>query len=130
GVVSVSSTGTPTAEFITAVWGDGRVGSYRGIKTGAVKYSATVFGESGVSTAGIYGHGVPVKGVVPTDDRYVGYEGLAVEIARFFKGGPVPVTPQETLEIFALLQAAELSRAQQGAVVRLPDLTKQLAQER
>jgi hypothetical protein len=68
--------------------------------------------------------------VVPTDDRYVGYEGLAVEIARFFKGGPVPVTPQETLEIFALLQAAELSRAQQGAVVRLPDLTKQLAQER
>ena len=129
GVVSVSSTGTPTGEFITAIWGDGRVGSYRGIKTGSVKYSATVFGESGVSTAGIYGHGVPVKGVVPTDDRYVGYEGLALEIARFFKGGPVPVTPEETLEIFALLQAAEMSRAQQGALVPLPDLSKQIVQD-
>ncbi|MFN9035582.1 MAG: hypothetical protein ACK5YO_04770 [Planctomyces sp.] len=52
---------------------------------------------------------------VPEDDRYVGYEGLAIEIARFFKGGPLPVSPEETLEIFALLQAAELSRAKQGA---------------
>lgn len=125
GVVSVSSTGTATAESITAVWEDGRVGTYRGIKTGAVKYSATVFGDIGVSTAGIYGHGVPVKGVVPTDDRYVGYEGLAIQIARFFKGGPAPVTPGETLEIFALLQAAETSRAQNGAMVRLPDLAAQ-----
>jgi predicted dehydrogenase len=129
GVVSVSSTGTATAESVTAVWADGRVGTYRGIKSGAVKYSATVFGTTGVSTAGIYGHGVPVKGVVPTDDRYVGYEGLAIEIARFFKGGPVPVTPAETLEIFALLQAAERSRAQQGAMVRLPELAKQLTLE-
>lgn len=126
GVVSVSSTGTATAESIIAVWEDGRVGTYRGIKAGAVKYSATVFGDIGVSTAGIYGHGVPVKGVVPTDDRYVGYEGLATQIARFFKGGPAPVTPAETLEIFALLQAAETSRVQNGAMVRLPDLAAQV----
>lgn len=126
GVVSVSSTATDTAESITAVWADGRVGTYRGIKTGAVKYSATVFGTVGVSTAGIYGHGVPVNGVVPTKDRYVGYEGLAIEIARFFKGGPLPVSPAETLEIYALLQAAEMSRTQQGAMVPLPDLSKQL----
>lgn len=122
GVVSVSCTSTPTAESITAVWKDGRVGTYRGIKEGAVKYSATVFGDKGVSTAGIYGHGVPVAGVVPTNDKYVGYEGLATEIAKFLKGGPVPVSPAETLEIFALMQAAEESRAQLGAVVPLKDL--------
>ena len=122
GVVSVSCTSTPTAESITALWKDGRVGTYRGIKEGAVKYSATVFGDKGVSTSGIYGHGVPVNGVVPTNDKYVGYEGLAQEIAKFFKGGPVPVTPAETLEIFALLQAAEESKAQNGAVVKLQDL--------
>ena len=122
GVVSVSCTSTPTAESITALWKDGRVGTYRGIKEGAVKYSATVFGEKGVSTSGIYGHGIPVNGVVPTNDKYVGYEGLATEIAKFFKGGPVPVTPAETLEIFALLQAAEASRAQNGAMVKLKDL--------
>lgn len=122
GVVSVSCTSTRTAESITAVWKDGRVGTYRGIKEGAVKYSATVFGDKGVSTAGIYGHGVPVNGVVPTMDRYVGYEGLAIELAKFFKGGPAPVSPQETLEIFAVMQAAELSKSQNGAVVPLPNL--------
>lgn len=122
GVVSVTCVSTPTAESITALWKDGRVGTYRGIKEGAVKYSATVFGDKGVSTSGIYGHGVPVNGVVPTNDKYVGYEGLATEIAKFFKGGPAPVTPAETLEIFALLQAAEESKAQHGAVVKLKDL--------
>lgn len=125
GVVSVSCTSTPTTESITAVWNDGRVGTYRGIKEGAVKYSATVFGDKGVSTAGIYGHGVPVNGIVPTTDKYVGYEGLAIEIARFLKGGPVPVPPAETLEIFALMQAAETSKAQNGAVVRLKNLWHQ-----
>lgn len=119
GVVSVACTSTPSAESITCVWKDGRVGTYRGIKEGAVKYSATVFGDKGVSTAGIYGHGVPVKGVVPTNDRYVGYEGLAIEIAKFFKGGPAPVTPAETLEIFSVIQAAEESKAKSGAVVTL-----------
>ena len=122
GVVSVTCASTPTAECITCVWKDGRVGTYRGIKEGAVKYSATVFGDKGVSTAGIYGHGVPVKGVVPTNDKYVGYEGLATEIAKFFKGGPVPVTPAETLEIFAVMQAAEDSKAQNGAVVPVKNL--------
>ena len=120
--MTVTCVSTPTTESITAVWKDGRVGTYRGIKEGAVKYSATVFGDKGVSTAGIYGHGIPVNGVVPTNDKYVGYEGLATEIAKFFKGGPVPVTPAETLEIFALMQAAEDSKSQNGAVVRLKNL--------
>jgi predicted dehydrogenase len=128
GVVSVTCTSTPTTESITAIWKDGRIGTYRGIKEGAVKYSATVFGDKGVSTAGIYGYGIPVKGVVPTaasgplSGKFVGYEGLAAEIAKFFKGGPVPVTPTETLEIFALIQAAEDSKAQNGAVVHLKNL--------
>jgi predicted dehydrogenase len=124
GCVKVSCTSTPTVESITAVWSDGRVGTYRGIKDGAVKYSATVFGDKGVSTAGIYGHGVPVKGIVPTDDKYMGYGGLAIELAKFFKTGQPPVAAAETLEIYALLQAAEESRAQNGAVIPLPNLLK------
>ncbi len=126
GVVSVTCVSTPTAEVITATWKDGRVGTYRGIKEGAVKYSATVFGDKGVSTAGIYGHGVPVKGVVPTDDKYVGYEGLAIEMAKFLKGGPPPVSAAETLEIFSLMQAAEESKAMNGAVVALKDLSRMI----
>ena len=63
-----------------------------------------------------------MNGIVPTNDKYVGYEGLAIEIAKFLKGGPTPVSPPETLEIFALIQAAEESKAQGGAVVRLKSL--------
>jgi predicted dehydrogenase len=126
GVVSVSCTSTPTGEAITATWSDGRVGTYRGIKQGKVKYSATVFGEDGVSTAGIYGHGVPINGVVPMNDKYMGYEGLAIEMAKFFKGAAPPVTSKETLEIYALLQAAEESKAKHGVAVSLTDMAKEL----
>jgi predicted dehydrogenase len=122
GVVSVSCTSTPVAESITAVWSDGRVGTYRGIKRGKVKYSATVFGDVGVSTAGIYGHGVPVDGIVPVKDEYMGYKGLAIEMAKFFKGGKTPVDRTETLEIFDFLQAAADSRASQGTTVKLVDV--------
>jgi predicted dehydrogenase len=122
GVATVSCTSSPSAELMTAVWKDGRVGTYRGIKQGAVKYSATVFGDKGVSPAGIYGHGIPVKGIVPTNDRYVGYEGLAIELAKFFQGGDPPVTPAETLEIYEMLEAAEQSKRQGGAATPLKKL--------
>ncbi len=122
GCVSVRCTSTPTAEVITGVWRDGRVGTFRGIKEGKLKYSATVFGDLGVSTAGIYGHGVPVAGVVPTKDKYMGYEGIGREMARFFKGGSPPVNLDETLEIFAFMEAAHQSKEAQGAKVNLADV--------
>lgn len=122
GVEKLSCLSTASAEVVTAVWNNGRVGTYRGLKSGAVKYSATVFGEQGVSTAGIYGHGVPLKGVAPTDDKYMGYGGLAIELAKFFKGGEPPVSAAETLEIFSFLQAMQESRTQGGATVALKNL--------
>lgn len=124
GCESVRCTSTANAESITGAWSDGRVGTFRGIKKGALKYSATVFGDKGISVAGIYGHGVPVKGVVPTNDKYMGYEGIAIEMARFFKGGATPVPAAETLEIFAFMEAAHESKRQQGAVVRVADVLK------
>ncbi|WP_254508837.1 Gfo/Idh/MocA family protein [Anatilimnocola floriformis] len=122
GVVSVTCTSSPTAEQFTCVWSDGRIGTYRGIKEGAVKYSAVVFGDKGVSTAGVYGHGLPVKGVVPTNDEYMGYKGIAIEMAKFYKGGPTPVAAAETLEIFTLLKAAEESKAAGGKAIKLADV--------
>ncbi len=59
GCATLSCVESPTAEVITARWNDGRIATIRAIKQGAVKYSATVFGDKGVSTAGVYGHGVP-----------------------------------------------------------------------
>ncbi|HLQ45686.1 MAG TPA: Gfo/Idh/MocA family oxidoreductase [Planctomycetaceae bacterium] len=119
GCVSVTRAATDKADVVTGTWKDGRVGTYRGIREGALKYSATVFGTKGVSTAGIYGHGVPVKGVVPTNDRYMAYEATAIEIAKFFKTGQPPVSAAETIELFAFLEAAEESKRQNGAPVKL-----------
>jgi len=119
GCESVTRVSTDTADVVTGVWKDGRVGTFRGIRKGIPKYSATVFGNKGVSTAGIYGHGVPVKGVVPLNDRYMGYEATAIEIAKFFKTKTVPVKPEETTELFAFMEAAEESKRQNGAVVKL-----------
>ena len=124
GCVRVTCVSTPYAESITGIWSDGRVGTFRGIKQGAMKYSATVFGDKGVSVAGIYGHGPPVQGVVPTKDKYMGYEGIAIEMAKFFKGGPTPVSAEETLEIFAFMDAAHESKRQGGASVKLDDVLK------
>jgi predicted dehydrogenase len=119
GCVSVSRASTELADVVNGVWKDGRVGTYRGIRKGALKYSATVFGTKGVSTAGIYGHGIPLKGMVPMNDKYMGYEATAIEIAKFFKTGKPPVSAEETTELFAFMEAAEESKRQNGAVVKL-----------
>ena len=119
GCVSVTRASTDLADVVTGVWKDGRVGTYRAIRKGAPKYSATVFGTKGVSTAGVYGHGVPVKGVVPTADKYMGYEATAIEIVKFFKTKVPPVSAAETIELFAYMEAAEESKRQNGAPVKL-----------
>lgn len=113
GCVSVTRAATDTADVVTGTWKDGRVGSYRGIRKGAFKYSATVFGTKGVAPAGIYGYAAPVKGVVPPG-RYMAYEATAVQIAQFFKTGVPPVSPEETTEIFSFIAAAEESKNQGG----------------
>src|SRR5947207_2387376 len=51
GCVSVTRAATDSADVVTGVWKDGRVGTYRGIRKGALKYSATVFGSNEVAPA-------------------------------------------------------------------------------
>ncbi len=118
GCVSVTRAATDTADVVTGVWKDGRVGTYRGIRKGELKYSATVFGSKGVAPAGIYGYAAPVKGVVPPG-RYMAYEATAVEIAKFFKTRKPPVSAEETTELFAFMEAAEESKRNNGAAVKL-----------
>lgn len=121
GVVSVRRTSTPTADVVTAVWKDDRVATYRGIKKGALKYSAMVFGTRGVAPAGNYGYPAPVKGVVPKS-RYKGYEGVATEMAKFYKTRKSPIPPSETIELFAVMQAAHNSGGPHGKLVQVQDV--------
>jgi len=128
GCRSVTRASTEQGELVTGVWNDGRIGVYRGIRQGAIKYSAVVFGENGIAPAGIYGYSAPVGGVLPEGDRYMGYESVAIEIGQFFKTGVPPVSAEETIEIFSFLEAAEESKRQGGAPVTLESvLEKQSA---
>ena len=63
GCVSVTRASTPDTELVTGVWKDGKIGTYRGIRKGAVTYRAMVFGEKGISPSGDYGYDVPTKWV-------------------------------------------------------------------
>jgi hypothetical protein len=49
----------------------------------------------------------------------MGYKGVAIEIAKFFRTGTPPVTAAETIEIFAFLEAAHESKRQGGTPVKL-----------
>ena len=81
-------------ELAVGTWSDGRIGTFRGIKSGKSGYGATVFGEKGFGDAG----------------TYAGYKPLVEEIGRFFKTGKAPIEPRETIEIFAFMEAADRSK--------------------
>ena len=44
---------------------------------------------------------------------------MVVEIVKFFKTGKAPVSPEETLEIFAFMEAADESKRQGGKPVEI-----------
>jgi predicted dehydrogenase len=100
---TVARTQTDGAEFVVGVWTGGRIGTFRGIRHGHAGYGATVFGSKGIASAG----------------DFAGYEPLVVEIVNFFKTGKVPVAAEETLEIFAFMEAADESKRQGGKPVMI-----------
>lgn len=118
GCESVTRVQTPVTEFVTGTWKDGRVGTFRGIHQGAIGYQALVYGADGIVMSGKYGGYAPIKGVVP-EGKYAGYEPLARQIALFFKTGKPPVSPEETLELFAFMEAAHESKRRSGAPVNV-----------
>ena len=52
------------------------------------------------------------------------YRNLLVEIVKFFQTGKPPIEPEETLEIMAFMEAADLSKARSGAPVMLKEVTE------
>jgi predicted dehydrogenase len=107
GCESVTRVSTPGIDLAAGVWKGGRVGTFRGIRTpeggGKADYGGTAFGTSGIQTIG----------------TYEGYRPLVVEIVRFFRTGKSPVAEQETLEIYAFMEAADESKRQGGKPVTL-----------
>ncbi|MFN0171964.1 MAG: oxidoreductase, partial [Bryobacteraceae bacterium] len=60
------------------------------------------------------------KGVVQSPATVpFSYRPLVEQIVKFFETGTPPVTPEETLEIFAFLDAAQRSKEAGGALTKL-----------
>jgi predicted dehydrogenase len=107
GCVSVTRAATPDTDLITGVWKDGRIGTFRGIRKNKADYGVVVYGS---------------EGIVPATGSFSGYEQLCQAIARCFKTGTVPVDPAETIEIVTFMEAADESKRQGGAPVRLAEV--------
>ena len=56
------------------------------------------------------------KGIVDLG-KYGGYRPLLVEIVKMFKTGKSPVPPEETIELYAFMSAADRSKELGGAGV-------------
>lgn len=94
GCKSVSRVHTADTDVVTGVWEDGRVGTFRGTRSGKKDYGCTVFGEKSTVTL----------------TQFKGYDPLLKHIIDFFDTGVVPVDPKETLEICAFMEAADVSK--------------------
>ncbi len=103
GCVSVRRTQTAGHEQVTGAWEDGRIGTFRGLREGKKGYGAMVFGTKGIERSG----------------PHTGYQPLVTEIAKFFVTGHAPVPLEESLEIYAFMEAADESKRQGGRPVTI-----------
>jgi enamine deaminase RidA (YjgF/YER057c/UK114 family)/dienelactone hydrolase len=93
-------------EFVVGVWDGDRIGTFRGSRGGKPGYGGTAFGAAGTAAVG-------------ASD---GYRPLLVEIMKFFETGAPPVTPAETIELFAFMEAADESKRRGHVAVKVADV--------
>lgn len=106
GCESIVRTHSEGTDVVTGAWSGGRVGTFRGIRQGKSGYGGVVFTEKEIVTLG----------------SYEGYRPLLVEIVKFFRGGDTPIDPRETLELYAFMEAADVSKREGGRVVKLSEV--------
>jgi Oxidoreductase family, NAD-binding Rossmann fold len=108
GCETVTRVKAAGGDTVTGVWKDGRVGTMRGITQGKQDYGAIAYGMKATLQTPL-----PMK---------VDYRPLLVEIVKFFQTGIAPIQPEETLEIMAFMEAADLSKARGGVPVALTEI--------
>jgi predicted dehydrogenase len=110
GCESVVRTSTPNVDVVTGVWSDGRVGTMQGNRNtkGGPGYGVTLYGSTGT--------------VAP--ELKTGYGLLLQEAVKFFQTKVPPVSPEETIEIMAFMEAADESKRRGGAPVKIADVMK------
>ncbi|MFH5832847.1 Gfo/Idh/MocA family protein [Halalkalibaculum sp. DA384] len=106
GCESVVRKHTADTDVVVGTWEDGRIGTFRGRRSGQHSYGGTAFGEEGEAQVG----------------PYRGYRPLLVKIVEFFRTGVPPVGKEEILEIYTFMEAADESKRRGGEEVRLDEV--------
>lgn len=106
GCESVVCTFTPETHVVTGVWKGGKVATLRGMRSGIEPYRVSVYGSEKV-----------------LDEQLAGdYTPFLREVIKFFQTGVAPVSPEETIEIYAFMEAADESKREGGKPVRIADV--------
>ena len=108
GCESVVRTSAADEDEVTGVWRDGKLGTLRALRGGATPDQTIVFGSKTVAAQ---------KG---SGD----YTPLVREIIKFFQTGTPPVSMEESLEIYAFMEAADESKRQGGCPVKVSDVIR------
>lgn len=106
GCVSVNRMSAEGTDVVVGLWDDGRIGTFRGIRTGKSGYGGTAFTDKSIEPVG----------------TYQGYEVLLTEILNFFKTLIPPVSEEETLEIFTFMEASNVSKRNEGKIILMEDV--------
>jgi len=103
GCVSVKRGTTEDGKIeVTGTWKGGRTGIFREGKG----YSGTAKGEKGEAAVGAFD----------------GYQPLVAEVVEFFKTKTPPVSAEETIELFAFMEAADESKRRGGKEVTIAEV--------
>jgi predicted dehydrogenase len=103
GCQAVTRVSSDNFDVAVGQWQDGRIGTFRGIRSGAGGYGGTAFGEKGVASVG----------------PYEGYGPLVDQIGQFFRSGQAPIPAAETIELYAFMEAAAVSKQKGGIPVTI-----------
>lgn len=114
GCVEVSRTYSEDADVIVGKWADGRTATVRALRPYG-SYGAVVFRTKPKDTKGAGGTLVVQSNPKMTE----GYRPLLVEVVKFFETKEPPVPNDETMEIFAFMDAAQRSKEAGGAPQKL-----------
>lgn len=107
GCETVVRTSTKDTDVVTGTWKGGKIGTFIGLR-GARGYKVTAFGTKKVVEQSKGGD----------------YTAMLVECVKFFNTGEPPVSLEETIEIYAFMEAADESKRQGGVPVRIKDVLR------
>lgn len=127
GCESVVRTHTADSDVVTGTWSGGRIGVLHGLRTKAIPHKVIAFGSTGFAEQQPTGDQFSSFGALGAAQSSGGdsYIPLLRRIIEFFRTGRSPVDAEETIEMFAFMEAADESKRRGGQPVRLSEMIEQ-----